>query len=180
MVCKCPSVHRPFSGPTLISMCSDRPRWKRLISDPLVVHERISLIMMIFSDPNQVRVVSDLSGDVAQIFVDRISEVSPRVTFCPGEGEATRSPEPLALSIRCWIVSPHRYVGSVCAIYTKSAATRHYFPDDWKSHFVTTWRRGHLPIMDLRTFGRGNTKGVRLQLGFPGCSRRMTSGKSRE
>ena len=67
-------------------MCSDRPRWKRLISDPLVVHERISLITTIFSDSSQIKMVSDLSGDAARIFVDRITEVSCKVTFRPVEG----------------------------------------------------------------------------------------------
>ncbi|KAF9644879.1 kinase-like protein [Thelephora ganbajun] len=53
----------------------DCPAWKRLISDTLAIHERISLITVIFSDHNQVKMVGNLSGDDAQAFVDKIDEV---------------------------------------------------------------------------------------------------------
>lgn len=42
------------------------------------MHERVSLITMIFSNPNQVNVVNDLSGNDAQAFVDKIDEASSR------------------------------------------------------------------------------------------------------
>ncbi|KAF9646904.1 kinase-like protein [Thelephora ganbajun] len=54
---------------------TDDPAWKRLISDTLAIHEHISLITIIFSDPNQVKMVGNLSGDDAQAFVDKIDEV---------------------------------------------------------------------------------------------------------
>ena len=59
-------------------MCSEDPDWKRLISNTLVTHERISLIETIFSDSNQVEVVKQLSGDDAQSFIDTIDEVISR------------------------------------------------------------------------------------------------------
>ena len=46
------------------------------------MHERISLITMVFSDPNQVRIAGDLSGDDAQAFVDKIDEASSVAAFC--------------------------------------------------------------------------------------------------
>ena len=49
--------------------------WDRLINDPLTVHERVSLIAMIFSDSNKVKMVSDLPRRDTQIFVDKINEV---------------------------------------------------------------------------------------------------------
>ena len=57
---------------------SDPPAWKRLVSYPLPMHERISLIKTIFSDHGEVEVVVQLSGDDAQTFVDIINEVCAR------------------------------------------------------------------------------------------------------
>ena len=72
--------------PILFLASSDPPTWKCLISDTLLAHERISLITMIFSDKNQVKMVSNLSGDDAQIFVDKINEASSRTTPVQGRG----------------------------------------------------------------------------------------------
>jgi len=57
-------------------MCSGDPAWKRLISHTSVTHERIPLIAEIFSDPDLVEMVGQLSGDDAQSFIDAIDEVS--------------------------------------------------------------------------------------------------------
>jgi hypothetical protein len=58
-------------------LCSDIPAWKQLITQTsLVADERISLITTIFSDPDQVEMVSNLSGGDAQAFVDKIDEAS--------------------------------------------------------------------------------------------------------
>ena len=51
------------------------PAWKRLISDALTTEERVSLIVEIFSDHDQVETVRNLSGDDAQAFIDVIDEV---------------------------------------------------------------------------------------------------------
>ena len=59
-----------------VLVCSDRPAWKRLISDPLSADERISLITTIFSDHDMTKVVEYLSGDDAQTFINVIDEVS--------------------------------------------------------------------------------------------------------
>jgi len=79
---------------------SERPAWKLLISRPLDMGERISLITTIFSDNNQVEKAGRLTGDDAQTFIDTIDEVVPArshvqstsqtiqfPTFCqPGDG----------------------------------------------------------------------------------------------
>jgi hypothetical protein len=54
---------------------SDPPSWKQLINDSLSMNERISLMMSIFSDHDEVEVVGRLSGEHAQTFVDLIAEV---------------------------------------------------------------------------------------------------------
>ena len=63
-------IHRLNCAPA----CSGLPVWKWLISYPLSKHERIPLIMSIFSDHNGVEVVGRLSGDDARAFVDVIDE----------------------------------------------------------------------------------------------------------
>jgi len=60
-------------------MRSGDPAWKRLIGHTLATHERISLIATIFSDPNQVEMVGQLSGDDAQSFINTIDEVSSHI-----------------------------------------------------------------------------------------------------
>ncbi|KAF9778334.1 kinase-like domain-containing protein [Thelephora terrestris] len=68
----------------LRSVQNDQPTWRRLISNTLAKHERISLIDKIFSDPNQAKTVSNLSRDDTQIFVDKINEASfPRSRWRP-------------------------------------------------------------------------------------------------
>ena len=51
------------------------PAWKRLINPTLTPDERISLIMAIFSDPKEVEMVRNLSGDDAQTFIDLVDGV---------------------------------------------------------------------------------------------------------
>lgn len=60
-----------------LPVLSDSPTWKSLISDTLAAHERVSLLTMIFSDKDQVKLINDLSGGEAQTFVDKIDEVTP-------------------------------------------------------------------------------------------------------
>ena len=67
-------------------MRSGLPTWKWLITHPLLAHERITLIISIFSDRNEIEVVGHLSGDDAQAFVDIIDEVSIQVLSPPGGG----------------------------------------------------------------------------------------------
>ena len=57
-------------------MHSERPAWKQLISHTLTTDERTSLIVKIFSDPDEVEMVEHLSGDDAQAFIDAATEVS--------------------------------------------------------------------------------------------------------
>ena len=53
------------------------PAWKRLISRPFPIDERISLITDIFSNSIEVDMVNRLHGDDAQTFVDVTDEVPP-------------------------------------------------------------------------------------------------------
>ena len=54
--------------------------------------ERISLITAIFSDPGEVEVVGQLSGDGAQTFVDVIVEVSAHLPPKDGRLTSTKLP----------------------------------------------------------------------------------------
>jgi hypothetical protein len=55
---------------------SDPQAWERLISHRISTHDCISLIVSIFLDRNQVKVVEALSGDDAQNFIDVVDMVS--------------------------------------------------------------------------------------------------------
>jgi len=66
-------------------MCSDTPAWKELISHPLTMDKRISMIAAIFSDRNQAKMVERLDGDDAQIFIDVVDEVSLHIIFLSEE-----------------------------------------------------------------------------------------------
>ena len=68
---------------------SDPPAWEQLISHTLSTHERISLIVSIFSDRNQVKVVEGISGDDAQNFIDVIDAVSTTHLHLWGTGRLT-------------------------------------------------------------------------------------------
>lgn len=57
------------------------PAWKRLINPTLTPHERISLIMAIFSDQKEVEMVRRLCGDDAQVFIDSVDEVRHHVVL---------------------------------------------------------------------------------------------------
>ena len=52
----------------------DPPGWKRLIRGPLVQHERLALIIAIFSNRSEAEAVKRLCGDEAQNLVDVIYE----------------------------------------------------------------------------------------------------------
>ena len=56
--------------------CSRIPAWKHLVDRPHTADERVSLITVIFSDPNETEVVKGLCGDDAQSFIDVIDQVS--------------------------------------------------------------------------------------------------------
>ena len=69
----------------LFPLCSDSSPWQSLISNTLPIHERISLVTMIFSNPNQVNEVRNLSRKDAQDFIDKVDEVSSHVISFSGE-----------------------------------------------------------------------------------------------
>lgn len=85
-----PSVSNPRDvGPEPTALANrDKaliPAWRRLISRPLPINERISLVMAIFSDRNEVGEVNHLSGNDAQTLVDVIDEVGTFSIFTLGE-----------------------------------------------------------------------------------------------
>ena len=55
--------------------------WRQLISHPLPTEKRVTLIMAIFSNKNEVGEVNHLRGDDAQTFVDVIDEVGKFLFF---------------------------------------------------------------------------------------------------
>ena len=79
---------------TAVSLCSDSPPWQSLISSTLPIHERISLVTMIFSNSNQINAVRNLSRKDAQDFIDNVDEVSSQVVLGgvdPVQSEPRRS-----------------------------------------------------------------------------------------
>jgi hypothetical protein len=70
-------------------------------SHTLALHERISLITMIFSDHTQVGMVGNLGRDDAQNFIDVIDEVSAAHFHCWGTGRL--NPVQSSLSYRLGI-----------------------------------------------------------------------------
>ena len=147
-------------------MYSEVTAWKRLISHTLTMNERISLIMTIFLDDNQVKTVGQLSGDDAQIFVDMIYEASAHKLLRPRDKSIDFDMDIHVLPIRHWIASYRRSAGGVDAIYAEFVATKPCFRGHWKLHPVTTWRRIRCPVVDLQTCGRANIKARRSQSRF--------------
>ena len=49
--------------------------WKQLIDRPFTTDERASLIVDLFSDPDEIEALKDLSGSDAQSFIDMVDEV---------------------------------------------------------------------------------------------------------
>jgi hypothetical protein len=66
-------IHPDTGSPTLGT--SDIPAWKRLITHAFFQYEVVPLIEAIFTSRDEVKVVCDLDGDDAQIFVNVIHEV---------------------------------------------------------------------------------------------------------
>jgi len=83
--------HTPVD-PAVCRYPPNPPAWKTLISKTLTTHERVSLITTIFSDRDQVEMVSHLSGGDAQTFVDAIDEVSLSTFLSPKNGEVDPDP----------------------------------------------------------------------------------------
>jgi hypothetical protein len=53
----------------------DSPAWKRLIGCAFLPHEVIALIEAVFTSKDEVKMICDLRGDDAQIFINKIHEV---------------------------------------------------------------------------------------------------------
>lgn len=86
---------------------SDRraPAYGRLISRAFSPHGVIALIEAIFASPDEVKMISRLRGDNAQIFIDVIHEVSLHTPSVSGRGLIAFTP--------CWSFIFHRLgVGS--------------------------------------------------------------------
>ena len=77
------SLWRLFAGIDRAPTSSNLPVWKQLISPSLSVGERIGLIMTVFSDRDEAKVIiGSLSVEDAQAFVDTIHEASA-IVFLP-------------------------------------------------------------------------------------------------
>lgn len=63
--------------PDLFVERSGIPAWKRLIDCSLTLDKRISLVMVLFSNRDEIEVVGRLRGDDAQSFVDVMDQVLP-------------------------------------------------------------------------------------------------------
>jgi len=68
-------------------VCGRHPSWKRLISYTLAKDQRIPLITKIFSDPNEVKMIMQLSGDDAQALIDMIPWVRPHNFTLEGQAD---------------------------------------------------------------------------------------------
>jgi hypothetical protein len=119
-------------------MCSEEPAWKRLISHALDPHERLSLIMAIFSDCDQVEMVTNLFGDDAQNFINAIDVVSTCALSLPRGGSVFSHSNPSTLSIRHWIASTYNSAGGACAFYTQFVVVRCCFRNHWRFYLITS------------------------------------------
>ena len=66
-----------------------------MISDTLTMEERVSLIVEIFSDRDQVEMVRNLSGDDAQTFIDVTDEASFYIFIPQKSWNPLRPPYPV-------------------------------------------------------------------------------------
>ena len=89
-------------------VCSENSAWKRLTNHNLTTNERVSLIKMVFSHSDQVRMVQHLDGDDAQDCVDTINEVSTRTVSPLGDRLVDSRSNFYTVLIRCWIASNRR------------------------------------------------------------------------
>jgi hypothetical protein len=153
-------------------MCSDHSMWKSLTDGALSTDKHISMITMIFSNSNQVKIIRNLSQDDAQAVIDKIDELGCCVIQYPGD--QLSSTQTIALSTRCWIVSHHKYIGTVCAIYPKYVVARSCSRDRRKSRFATIQRRTHFLVVGLQACGRANGRARVLRSGSIRCGREAT------
>ena len=61
------------------SSYSGRSAWNRLITCPPTTPERTSLIAAIFSNRDEIEMISHLCGNDAQSFIDAVDEVPPKL-----------------------------------------------------------------------------------------------------
>ena len=81
-------------------MYSGPPAWKLLASYSLPTNERVSLIVSIFSDHDEVEVIGGLTGEDAQNVIDMVYEVSTHARSPPKDGWVDLRLNSLALSVR--------------------------------------------------------------------------------
>ena len=108
---------------TIFLARSDLPAWKRLINDHLSEDERTSLITSIFSDSDEVEVVTSLPKNDAQAFVDTIDKVTSRAASYTKIGTMSLIwLNPSHVPIRRWKPSHLKFEGGVCAICPRFVA----------------------------------------------------------
>ena len=91
------------------------------------MEERVSLIVKIFSDRDQVEMVKNLSGDDAQTFID----VTDEACFHPPPQSVGIHSNVYILSVRHWIGFHQRSTRNVCALYTGFVVARLCFHSRW-------------------------------------------------
>ena len=143
------TVHQLFSPTT---DCSNPPAWRRFTNYTVAARDRIPLITTIFSDHGEAKMVRRLSGDDAQTFIDMVDEASPQ------SGWVNSHSHLCAPFVRCSIVLRHRYARGVRMLFTGFVVAKPWFHGHWKFHFVTTQRRTHCAMVDLRMCGRVGIK----------------------
>ena len=134
------------------------PAWKQLISPALATRERIPLIESIVSDRDEAEMVGHLRGDDAQAFIDVIYEVSVDIIHLRRASWSVLNSNFCTLSVRYWIVSHHRSVGSACVGYMEFVVAKHSFRDHSESRFVMTQRGTRCVMADSRTCGWVDTR----------------------
>jgi len=152
---------RPPNSPIHIGL--DLPGWERLIRSIPASGERISLIMDILSNGNEVKMVECLCGDEAQSFIDAVYEARYHPLFSP----ESMSADFRSLLIRRWVASimtTHhgRGVCTFCAIFVVAIP---YFQNHWTSKFPATERETHCTGAGLRMCGKVYLTARRLRSG---------------
>ena len=160
-------------------MYSGPPAWKQLISPTLAAHERIPLIMTIFSDCDEVDIVGHLCGEDFQTFVDVIDEASLQILPPRKNGSACTLPKllysvdqtlddlPPWIRRRCLrtlyricshtALLPRSLAIPLCYNPMENPLCRGGFADVWKGKY----RGQDIAAKALRVYSKGNFEKIR-------------------
>ena len=99
--CKFPLWNQHLCRSDTFLICSGVPAWKCLVSCPINLDERVSLVAGVFSDLGEIEAVKQLHEVDAQSFINTIDEVLSHCSFFTGYKFA--EPETSHLPSRFWI-----------------------------------------------------------------------------